>query len=198
MPGDIRKLPAPPQLNTAPAQAVTIHSSDTGRQPQLEQSRLLARRDRHCEIKPLAPERFKIQFTIDRRTYDALRQIQDMMRHTIPDGDLAVIFSRALSLLLLDVSRKKWADTTTQRTPRSTDLTSRHVPAAVKREVWRRDGGQCAFRGQHGRCSETGFLEFHHLVPYARRGATTTANLELRCRAHNVYEAEKEFGRLEF
>jgi len=31
--------------------------------------------------------------------------------------------------------------------------------------------------------------------PYAAGGASTTANIELRCRAHNVYEASLFFGR---
>jgi hypothetical protein len=44
------------------------------------------------------------------------------------------------------------------------------------------------------RCSETGFLEFHHVVPFASGGSTTADNLELRCAAHNRYEAEQYFG----
>jgi hypothetical protein len=34
-----------------------------------------------------------------------------------------------------------------------------------------------------------GFLELHHAVPFAMGGATTVETLELRCRAHNAYEA---------
>ncbi len=71
---------------------------------------------------------------------------------------------------------------------------SRHIPAAVRREVWARDGGQCAFVGTNGRCIERGFVEFHHVVPYAAGGQTTAENLELRCRSHNVYEAKLYFG----
>jgi 5-methylcytosine-specific restriction endonuclease McrA len=73
---------------------------------------------------------------------------------------------------------------------------SRHVPSAAKREVWARDGGQCAFVGAAGRCTETGFLEYHHVVPYADGGEATTANIQLRCRAHNAYEAGEWFGPL--
>ena len=65
----------------------------------------------------------------------------------------------------------------------------RHVPAAVKRVVWARDAGRCAFVGVDGRCAETGFLEYHHVVPFAAGGPTSVTNLELRCRAHNEYEA---------
>jgi 5-methylcytosine-specific restriction endonuclease McrA len=65
----------------------------------------------------------------------------------------------------------------------------------VKREVWRRDKGRCAYIGREGRCTERGFLEYHHVQPYAAGGAATTANIELRCRAHNAYEAALFFKR---
>ena len=37
-------------------------------------------------------------------------------------------------------------------------------------------------------------LEFHHVVPYAEGGETTASNIELRCRRHNRFEAERWFG----
>lgn len=78
----------------------------------------------------------------------------------------------------------------------STPSRSRHIPAEVKREVWLRDGGQCAFVARNGRrCSERGFLEFHHVEPYSAGGVATTNNIQLRCRAHNGYEAELYLSR---
>jgi 5-methylcytosine-specific restriction endonuclease McrA len=74
-------------------------------------------------------------------------------------------------------------------------MPSRHVPRAVKREVWRRDAGQCAFVSTTGRrCAESTFLEFHHVQPYAKQGPATVANISLRCWRHNHYEAELIFG----
>jgi hypothetical protein len=73
--------------------------------------------------------------------------------------------------------------------------TSRHIPAAVKREVWARDQGRCTFVGAEGRCGERAFLEFHHIVPYAAGGAATAKNVTLACRAHNGLEADRFFGR---
>lgn len=68
---------------------------------------------------------------------------------------------------------------------------SRYIPAHVRRAVWRRDGGRCAYRGPGGqRCSARGHLEFHHVLPHARGGPATVQNIQLRCRAHNVFEAE--------
>ena len=147
-------------------------------------------------IAPLAPERYRVQFTIDQETEEQLRRLQDLLRREIPDGDPGAIFVRALPLLLREVERKKFAATASPRPGRSTKPGSRHVPAAVEREVWQRDGGQCAFVAKGGhRCTERSFLEFHHAnEPYALGGEATAENMALRCRAHNVYEAELIFG----
>jgi hypothetical protein len=72
---------------------------------------------------------------------------------------------------------------------------SRYIPQAVKRAVWYRDRGQCAFVSAAGRrCGEREFLELHHIQPYALRGPSTARNIALRCRRHNAYEAEVVFG----
>jgi hypothetical protein len=72
---------------------------------------------------------------------------------------------------------------------------SRHIPKAVKRAVWYRDRGQCAFVSASGRpCLEREFLELHHIRPWALKGPATAANITLRCRRHNAYEAEVVFG----
>jgi 5-methylcytosine-specific restriction endonuclease McrA len=103
---------------------------------------------------------------------------------------------RALTLLVEDLERTKLALAKRPRRSVAPTRVSRHVPAAVKREVWARDEGRCAFVGRAGRCAERGFLELHHLVPFADGGATDAGNLQLRCRAHNAFEAEEWFGPL--
>ena len=145
-------------------------------------------------VTPLAPERYKVQFTVSRATHDKLRHAQDLLRHSIPNGDPATIFDRALTLLLADLEKTKLAATPHPRPGRPAVPSSRHIPASLRREVWKRDRGRCAFVGASGRCTETGFLEFHHVRPYAEGGATVLENLELRCRAHNLYEAELYLG----
>jgi hypothetical protein len=146
-------------------------------------------------IVPLSAERYRIQLTVSRETQDKLRRLQDLLRREVPDGDPAVIVDRALTLLLDDVARRKLAAAARPRPSRAGDPRSRHVPAAVKRGVWLRDHGQCAFVSPAGRrCRERTFLEFHHVEPYGLGGETTVHNLSLRCRVHNVYEAELVFG----
>jgi hypothetical protein len=146
-------------------------------------------------VAPLAPERYRVQFTVSHETHEKLRRVQDLLRREIPDGDPGAIFDRALTLLLDDIARRKLAATSRPRPAAPPDPHSRHVPAAMKRAVWARDAGRCAFVAKTGRrCSERAFLEFHHQEPYGLGGETTEQNLALRCRAHNVYEAELAFG----
>lgn len=145
-------------------------------------------------VTPLAPQRFKVQLTIGQETHDKLRRVQDLLRHCVPSGDPAVIFDRALTVLLRDLERRKLAIVERARVDGRSAPASRHVPASVRRVVWARDGGQCAFVGTEGRCTARGFLELHHIEPFALGGPTTIDNLQLRCRAHNAYEAETAFG----
>ena len=147
-------------------------------------------------LTPLAPERYRIQFRADRETLELLDRAKALMRHISPAGDLAVMFRRALQALIGDLERKRLAATSSPRRSESPNSRGRRIPAAVRREVWKRDGGRCAFIGALGRCGETGFLEFHHVQPFAAGGESTTTNIELRCRAHNRHEADQFFGPL--
>jgi hypothetical protein len=151
-------------------------------------------RAQRAVVAPLAPERFKVQLTVSRETHDRLRRAQDLLRHSIPNGDPAEIFDRALTLLIEHLERTRLGSAKRPRQSRAQLAQSRHIPSAVKRDVWQRDAGRCAFVGTEGRCAERGFLQFHHVVPYAGGGPATVENIQLRCRAHNQFEAEEYFG----
>jgi HNH endonuclease len=151
---------------------------------------------RHPVITPLAADRYQFRFTGGPATRDKLRRAQDLLRHTVPSGDPGEIFDRALTALLKDLERKKFAASDKPRGGRGSDSGSRAIPAAVRRAVSVRDGRRCAFVAETGRrCGATALLEFHHVVPYASGGPPSEANIQLRCRAHNSYEAELDFGR---
>jgi len=150
---------------------------------------------RSGEVTPLSPDRYKVQVTIGGETLEKLRLAQDLLRHAVPSGDEAVIFDRALSALLADLAQKKFAATEKPRAAALPHPGSRAIPAEVKRRVWVRDLGRCAFVAPTGRrCTERAFLEFHHLLPHALGGEATLANVQLRCRSHNAYEARVWFG----
>ena len=77
----------------------------------------------------------------------------------------------------------------TETSAAKTGVTGRAIPAAVKREVWRRDRGRCRYvdRTSGRRCGSQHLLQIDHVVPYARGGAAEPNNLRLLCAAHHRY-----------
>ena len=145
-------------------------------------------------IAPLAPERYRIQLTVSRETHDRFRRAQALLRHAVPSGDAAEIFDRAITLLVDELERKRFAETVR---PRATTQAPPEARATFRRRCGATSGGVTVVlrvRGSEGRCGEPAFLEFHHVEPYAVGGAATVENVELRCRAHNAYEARLFFG----
>ena len=149
-------------------------------------------------VSPLASDRYLLRVTLSADAHANLRRAEELMAHRAPNGDPAVIIEKALALLVADLERTKIATVRRPRVksegPSPSSSGSRHIPTGLRRTVWARDEGRCAFVGSCGRCTETSRLEFHHLVPFARGGPTTLENIALRCRSHNGYESELAFG----
>ena len=75
---------------------------------------------RRAVLRPLTPDRYEIRFTASAQTREKLRVAQDLLRHAIPSGDLAEVIDRALTVLLKDLARKKFAATERPRASRGT------------------------------------------------------------------------------
>jgi hypothetical protein len=66
----------------------------------------------------------------------------------------------------------------------------------VRRAVYERAGGRCAFvDGRGRRCGARSRLEFHHRHPHGHGGDRTPDNISLLCRSHNLYLAEIDYGK---
>lgn len=136
-------------------------------------------------VTPIAPQRYAMQFTVDQETHDLLRRAQALLGHEVRSDDVPEVVRRALAALVAKLEKRKFAVTDKPRPAGCLTPRSRHVPADVKRRVRERDGDQCTFVGTNGhRCQEFRRLEFDHVVPVARGGTATFANIRLRCRGH--------------
>jgi hypothetical protein len=130
--------------------------------------------------------------TLSRRVLEKLEAARDALSHARPGATTGDVLEAALDLLLAREAKKKGI----VERPRATrpSMNPDHIPASVKREVWRRDGGQCQWPLESGGiCGQRRHLEFDHVVPRARGGTSTVANLRLACRFHNDLAARQAF-----
>ena len=207
---ELRPQPdVPATVRKLPARAPTPRRSDALEPRAAEPAALELVPDRVAEsaaaaappsrVEPLAPERYRVQFTASAGLRDKLARLQALMRHSVPDGDLAAIIELAVSEKLERLEAKRFAKTRTPRkTLAKTDISasSRYIPAAVRRVVDERDGGRCTFVDAQGRrCKARHRLEFHHDRPYGRGGDHRPQNIRLMCRAHNTLLAERDYGK---
>jgi hypothetical protein len=146
-------------------------------------------------LRPIAAERYEVRFTATAETREKLRLAQDLLGHAVPSGDLAQVVDRALTVLIDELVRRKFAATSHPREPRGRAKESDEIPASVRRAAYVKDGGRCSFVSKDGhRCGERRFIEFHHVIPRAAGGKATVENIRLRCRAHNGHEVDLFFG----
>jgi hypothetical protein len=162
-------------------------------------------------VKPLSVDRFSVNFTADGEFRELLDEVRALMSHSEPRGDLLTVMMRGLEALRGELLKKRFG---VGRKPRRVRLRTggarsdarslglsmskrtRHVPAAVAREVYVRDQGRCTFCADDGRrCGERRLLQLDHMVPHAKGGESTIGNLRLRCRAHNLHTARAHFGK---
>ena len=156
----------------------------------------------NARCQPLGAERYCVRFMADRVVHAQLLELQALLRPSIPDGDVAKILAQAVGALLDQVKKRKIGTCSSPRSPRAStrsdagsNTPSRHIPAAIRREVWARDGGRCTYVSPQGRsCGAEEFLEYHHQVPWAHCREHAPSNISLRCRSHNLFEAELAFG----
>jgi 5-methylcytosine-specific restriction endonuclease McrA len=120
--------------------------------------------------------------------------VRQALSHKLPGGGLEDVLHECLRVTLAQVERRR-CGAGKRSSATEPPSGSRYVPVAVRKEVWKRDAGSCAFVGSTGRrCNSRHQVQLHHLDPFARGGRATAANLTLRCRVHNHHAAEQDYG----
>ena len=148
-------------------------------------------------MKPLSADHVALTVTMTRATREKLRRAQELLGHTVAPEAIADVIDRALDQLIVALEKRKHG---LHRKPRGVRAKvshrARHIPADVRAEVYKRDGGVCTFVSDDGqRCGCRHALEYDHIVAVADGGASTVENLRLLCPAHNQLEAERRFGK---
>jgi hypothetical protein len=163
-------------------------------------------------VDPLSADRFAVRFTADPEFLELLERVRALASHQQPEGDLLPVMKRSLELHLRELEKARFAvgrkprcarralptvesaDARSGCAPASNERT-RHIQAAVVREVYLRDERKCTFVSEDGRrCAARHFIELDHVKPWVYGGESSVENLRLRCRAHNQQQARTQFG----
>ena len=154
-------------------------------------------------IRPVAEDTYSIHVKVDAAFKRELEELKKLLSHKVPNGDLVAVLREAIQCAIQKHGKRKGAVEPARKpksprppTPRSGPAARDTIPAEVKRQVWERDQGRCAWIGPDGRrCGSTFMLEFDHIEPAALGGASTVDNVRVACRPHNWFHAEQTFGR---
>ena len=161
----------------------------------------------HPTLEPVSASTYSLRVTVDGAFKRELEQLKALLAHKIPDGDVGTVLREAVRCAIerhgkrkgaVEPSRKrktapsKESDSGEKQRPAARE----HIPAVVRREVWKRDGGRCAWRSPDGHlCGSTWKVEVDHIEPVALGGRSTADNCRLLCASHNQLHAEQIFGR---
>jgi hypothetical protein len=198
--------PASPPVTTFSEEARHLHPSDgetaclaalsEGEHPPQSAP---ARPARRAAVEPLSEASYKVSFTASAELHDKLERLQALTRSSVPDGDLGKVIELAVTRELERLEARRFGKTKRpRRTLADTDTRprTRHIPAAVRRAVEKRDGGRCTYRDEHGRrCTRRHDLEFHHRDPYGFGGDHSPHNVAQMCKTHNALMAEQDYGK---
>lgn len=155
------------------------------------------KKDHLPRIIPMSSDRARVSFDAGKDLLEMIQRVRRLLLAKHPTGRLEAILKEVFEDFL---ARRDWGLRPAVRRRRlkkegTPSPPSREIPLWVRREVWRRDGGQCTFQAEGGRCPERGGLEFDHVLPWALGGPSDRPeNIRLLCRAHNQLLARRAFG----
>jgi hypothetical protein len=151
---------------------------------------------RHRDVaEPLTGDLRRFHVTVSRRFLAKFEEARSALSHSHPGAGAAEILEAGLDLILAAHAKRKGVVAKPRKEGRPCGPA--HIPAHVKREVWKRDRGRCQWPivGKDGDiCSSTLRVEFDHVVPRARDGPSSVEGVRLLCAFHNNLAARQAFG----
>jgi hypothetical protein len=134
-------------------------------------------------IKMVGEDRYEVTFTTKEATIQNLEKLKGMLAHTHPGITLDQLIHKLTELGLEAFKPVKPAQ------PNNSVVSPRPISKAqIKRQIWKRDQGQCT------NCGSTFAVEEDHRWPKAKGGKYTIENMRLLCRSCNQRAAIKHYG----
>ena len=129
-------------------------------------------------VEPLTRQESRMHITVSPAFLALLKKAKAGQGHAQPGATDEQVLTAALELLVAHQEKRKAS-----------------VPAKVKREVRRRDGGKCQWKLESdGVCGSKVRTEIDHVVPRGRGGPSTVSNCRILCKAHHIEAARQVYG----
>jgi hypothetical protein len=148
----------------------------------------------HDSVDPLDGSLSRVHWTVSRRFLAKLDAARDALSHAKPGATTEEILEAGLDLVLAAHAKRKGLVEKPLAKPRPWSRKG-YIPAHVRREVWKRDGGKCQWRLDSGElCGSTYQVEVDHIDLVALGGVATVETCRCLCRGHNQLHARQVLG----
>jgi 5-methylcytosine-specific restriction enzyme A len=153
------------------------------------------------EAAAVSEKRYELRFSVDEET---MRQIARVQELASGKEERPLSLEEVLKLGLSSFLNRKDPEERAKRrearrvqrrakTPKeakSAPSLSRHIPLAVRDEVYKRDNGTCTYCSPDGtQCRSRVAVELDHVMPFSMGGAHSAENLRLLCARHNRHRS---------
>ncbi len=148
------------------------------------------------EVRAVSEGQWSLRVTVDRALKEDLETLSRLLSHKLPKRDLAAVLHEAVRCALEKHGKRKGAVKPDRRVKVKAPKAPATIPAALRRQVWERDGGRCTWTGPDGRrCDSRWQVEVDHVDAAGRGGAATLDRCRLLCKSHNLLYAEQVYGK---
>lgn len=144
---------------------------------------------------PLTADLRRLHITVSKGFLDKLEAARAALSHSMLGATTEMILETALDLVLARDAKRKGLVARPRPAGSTPPPGSGYVPSAVRREVWKRDGGRCQWPlDSGGICGSTLRVELDHTRARGQGGRATIDNMRLLCRPHNDLAAREAYG----
>ncbi len=198
--GGLRRLPEPVEATASSSSESSPERREGEREPLPRQDAtplaLEVPRPHPAEMRAVAQDRWSLRVTIDGACRDDLETLAAMLSHKFPRKDLAGVLHEAIRCGIEKQGKRRGAVKPPRKVKARSIKDPTFVSAELRRQVWERYQGRCAWVGPDGkRCDSRWQVEVDHVDAVARGGQATIDRLRLLCRGHNLLHAAEVYGR---
>ncbi len=158
---------------------------------------LLLEASPRLRAEPLTPTVTRLHLSVSPGFIEKLEAARLSLSHLMPGASEEDVLSAGLDLLLERDARRKALVKNPRPAPANAPVKpgADHIPAAVRREVWKRDHGECQWPMDGGGiCGSRLRVELDHIRLRCRGAPPLPSELRILCDFHNQLSARLALG----